>query len=416
MNNFHKISLNTFYQLVAKLINALSGFVILGLITRNFGEQSVGIYTLAITYVSLYFIAVDYGANAYAVKAIRQGTKQVFNKLLSQRLIISLIVIILATAIALVLPQQGYTSEVKTGIFIIIGVIIVQAILATSNAVFQERENFFFQMLINLVSASLNVLLVSITLSSSQSINYVFISFLLASISGAFTSLFLVKRYAKTILPIFDHTFNKQLAHQTLPLTISMITNLLYFRIDALIMPLYRDLSEIGRYNIAYRIFENALTIPTFLGNALYPTLLTLHQTKNFIPQMKKILLISVSIAISISILLIATAPFIVNLINGYIQPQTVDYLRILSLGLPLFFTTSLLMWVIITTGRQYSLIWIYGVNMVLSIVLNLIFIPQYGAYASAWITIALEAFVLILSIFALTKTRPTMQTTQSTT
>lgn len=406
MSTARRISLNTFYQLVAKFINAISGFIIIGAITRQLGEEAVGIYTLTLTYVSLYFIAVDYGANAYSVKAIRSGTKHVFNKLLAQRLIISLIVVVFAAIILLALPEQGYTSEVKTGIFTILGVIIVQAILATSNAIFQEKENFFYQMLINLISASLNAILVLIMLSNGGSINHLFYAFLLASICGALTSLSFVKRYTKSLKLIYDSTFNKQLAAQTLPITISMITNLLYFRIDALIMPIFRNIAEIGHYNVAYRIFENALTIPTFLGNALYPTMLTLHQTDKFYQQMKKILVTSISIAILTSIILIILAPLLITIISGYPQQQTIDYLRILSAGLPFFFTTSLLMWVIITTGKQRALMWIYGINMLISIILNITLIPTYGAYASAWTTIALEAFVLILSIIALKVTK----------
>ena len=43
-------------------------------------------------------------------------------------------------------------------------------------------------------------------------------------------------------------------------------------------------------------------------------------------------------------------------------------------------------------------LVYIYGGSMVFNIALIMVFIPQYGYMAAAWITVASEALVLLVS------------------
>ena len=55
-------------------------------------------------------------------------------------------------------------------------------------------------------------------------------------------------------------------------------------------------------------------------------------------------------------------------------------------------------MWILIAARKQHALVYIYGGSMVFNIALNMVFIPQYGYMAAAWITVASEALVLLVS------------------
>jgi O-antigen/teichoic acid export membrane protein len=64
----------------------------------------------------------------------------------------------------------------------------------------------------------------------------------------------------------------------------------------------------------------------------------------------------------------------------------------------PLYFISSLTMWILITQKKQWKLVGIYGVSMCSNILLNYLFVPQYGYTAAAWITVIGEAIVLLAS------------------
>ena len=75
---------------------------------------------------------------------------------------------------------------------------------------------------------------------------------------------------------------------------------------------------------------------------------------------------------------------------------MSVPLLRILLTGLPLFYLTSPLMWVLIIWKKQWQLSAIYALSLVFNFAANLIFIPIYGASAAAYVTIATEGVVLL--------------------
>jgi O-antigen/teichoic acid export membrane protein len=61
-------------------------------------------------------------------------------------------------------------------------------------------------------------------------------------------------------------------------------------------------------------------------------------------------------------------------------------------------------MWSLIVIGKQKALTLIYGTTMIINLLLNLLLIPVYGALASAYVTIATEIMVLILSTYVFIK------------
>jgi O-antigen/teichoic acid export membrane protein len=405
---------NTAWQIASKAINGISGLIIIGIISRTFGSVGVGQYTLILSYIGFYFIPVDFGLNAIAVKHLLDNGKDprhVFRNLLGIRITIGLIATIIAVAVAALLPYDaqknlGYSQQVKLGIALLSATILAQAILATTNAFFQSKHNYKFSFVANAVSAIFNTILVLLLVSSNQSFLVTISSFSLAGLTGAAVAVYLVKVNLKTVRPLMHQQYWKELITETLPLTTSLIINLIYFRVDSLLLPLFRDITEVGRYNVAYKVFDNLLVIPNYFANAIYPILLAKKQEgyQPFILLIKKSALYLAAFAIAISICSILLAPLAVKIITGFEEPNTIQYIQILSAGLITFFISSIIMWSLIVIGKQKALTLIYGTTMIINLILNLLLIPVYGALASAYLTIATEIMVLILSTYVFIK------------
>lgn len=393
-------------------MNAFAGLIILATIARTLGTTAVGEYTLILNYLGLFFILIDFGANAIVVKQLidTQDKKIIISKLLTIRLIWATILSLIAIALVWILPQsginQGYNTNIKTGVTLGAGVFLVMAILSTSNAVFQAKKNYAYVALINAVSATIQILLTYAFLQSTANLQSIIIAYLISGCAGAFTAYTLITRIHGKLIIKIDKNYTKQLLVETLPISITMLTNLIYFRIDSFILPIYRSLSEVGQYNIAYKVFDNILSIPTFASNALYPILLEKYKNNSYSTVINKSLKTYTSIAILITAVTYVVAPLIVLLLTGEYLNDTINYIRILSAGTIFFFLSSLLMMLIIIKNKQKHLIWIYGLNMIITIIGNLTLIPIYGAYASAYLTIALEAVVCILATVVLLKNK----------
>ena len=90
-------------QFIGKIITSLSTFLILGMVARNFQEKGTGIFTLALTYIGIFNLLVDFGFNAHLLKKENFD----FQKLLGTRIVWA----IFLTAIALVtLPFWPFSS------------------------------------------------------------------------------------------------------------------------------------------------------------------------------------------------------------------------------------------------------------------------------------------------------------------
>jgi len=160
---------------------------------------------------------------------------------------------------------------------------------------------------------------------------------------------------------------------------------------------------EVGTYGLAYKFFEMALVIPTFFMNAALPALILAKKTsdtKKLQTQIKTsgITLFLLSIVVSVG-------GWIAAPLFSLIKPEFVSSIppfKLLLIGLPIFYLSSLTMWVLVVEKKQTQMLIIYALSMVLNIIANAIFIPHYGYMAAAWVTILSEVFVLITSYMTL--------------
>ena len=185
-----------------------------------------------------------------------------------------------------------------------------------------------------------------------------------------------------------------KLVTPSLPLGVTLIFNLVYFRADSVIITLTRPTAEVGVYGLAYKIFEVVLVFPTFFMNAVYPFMI--QKTRD----MKKIFFRSALFLFLVSCLVLLVlwiAAPLVSLINIDFT-LSVNALRVLSLGLPFFFVTSATMWALIAVNKQTALAVIYGASMIINIVGNILLVPHYGYMAAAWLTVGCEGLVLVCS------------------
>lgn len=71
--------------------------------------------------------------------------------------------------------------------------------------------------------------------------------------------------------------------------------------------------------------------------------------------------------------------------------------LRILLIGVPIFYATSLALWINIALNKDNFLPFIYGFAALLNVSLNLFLIPRFGFNFAAWVTVITEATILLL-------------------
>lgn len=383
------VAKNTAAQLIGRGLSAITTFLVTLLVARQFGASGYGDFIKITTYAAFFYLVADFGMNAIYLQHRERGN---WGSLVTLRVLGGIFLIFVAIIILTLLPgtqTQGYTPLVRAGILLFVPTILFQSLITTANAIFQKKLRYdlatwaiFFGSLVTVVLLFLSKTLITVVgVVAAGTLVTALLSLLLATrLSGPVS-------FSPTMKDLKDLFF------PSIPLGITLLFNLVYFRADSVVITLTRPTAEVGVYGLAYKVFEVILVFPTFFMNAAYPLMLV---NKNF----RNILTRSFIFLFLISLLALGVvwfaAPLLVIIKNDFVQ--SIDALRILSLGLPFFFVTSATMWALVALKKQKILAVIYGISMLVNIVGNIILVPVHGFIAAAWMTVVGEAVVLLLS------------------
>ncbi len=404
---------NTGAQIIGKIAGSGTAFLSSVILARELGASGYGDFSKVVTYVSLFYLAADFGMNAiYLQKVAGTQDTRTWQELLGVRLTLAVGLTLLAVAGLLVLPigiDQGYTAGVRMGILVFAPSILLQAIITTGNGFFQKNLWYMGSTWALIFGSATPLLLLLAITGTTNTLSPIpaIIVFLLGTAVTASLSLRLIQNHKQPVRPVFRHKAFTNLLVPSIPLGLTLISNLVFFRIDTIILTLTRPTIEVGIYNFAYKIFELPLVIPTFSMNALYPLLVKalnenndsyLALTKNaFVPLLVISLVVGAGLWIFAPLVSLIQAEFV----------AAIPILRIFSLGMPFFFLSSITMWMLVSTRKYWHLFSIYGLSMIGVILSNAYFIPQYGALAAAWLTIFWEFVVFCASAIILTRRTP---------
>jgi O-antigen/teichoic acid export membrane protein len=176
--------------------------------------------------------------------------------------------------------------------------------------------------------------------------------------------------------------------------------NMAFASIDMLMLGLMADPRQVGLYSAAYRVINQVLYAYYFLTVALYPQLARQNQTQRVRMLRPRILVSLVALGTVIAgLVTLARRPLIAVLFGNEFLPATL-LLILLAWAVPLDFLTSYLTSAYIAWGMERKMLLCTLMAAASNIVLNLIWIPTYGAKAAAVNTlISYVIFLLSLAV-----------------
>lgn len=387
---------NTSYQLLAKFTSVLLTFITTILLIRLGGPDLYGELTKALSLIAIGFTATDFGLNAVAVRAMRGGTKtqiQVLTDTVLARGLLSLLVTLGVNLLMFLLPG-GYSFALKEVFWLGSLSIIFQGLYTSINAWFQ-RKLTYWKMSLSTVLGTL--------LGSLLSIYFVIFAPTLFNLLFATTLGYLVMSLSSLKLAglhlSFRSSLNSALAllRHSLPLGLILFANVVSSKVDTIVLGVFRSSAELGQYGFAYRIFDVALVVPSFVMNSIYPLLLDAKSgSKRRLIRLSSIFLLTLGVMGGFTLWLLA--PLITH-IRGDL-PLAILSLQLLALSLPLFYITSPIMWQLIEAGLEKKLLLVYVTAATVNASLNLFFVPLFGVVSSAVLT-GLTELIILLGLLA---------------
>lgn len=391
---FKAIASNTLAQLVSKFFGAGLTFVITVLIIRLASPTVFGDLTKSLVLIGLGFTLADFGLNAITVRDLGRGkdlSKQ-FSTLLYVRLFLSLLILFVLN-IALYFLPDAYSLSIR-GAFLLGSLSLVfQGVYTSCNAVFQHQQNYWLSTISTILGATASAGLTYYYLVTSPTLSHFLLATTLGYFVMAITSLSLVG-----IRPVSTKQADiLRLLKAAAPLGAILVSSVAGSKLDTLVLGSYWPSSVVGEYGFAYRIFDVLLVVPVFLTNALYPHLVRVNKSTD-LRFFKTGLGVMFLAGLVLTLITYFTSPLLEIIRPGL--NDSIRSLKLLSLGLPFFFTTAPLMWYLIAQSHEKKVLSIYLLATAFNLISNLIFVPNYGLAASAIITGATELFIFLSLLY----------------
>jgi len=392
-----KVSYNMGAAITARFFVGIIGIIILGLLTRYLGPGGFGNYDAILAYIFIFIAFADLGLYTIFVREIsRPGAdkEKIAGNILSLRLITTFVFAGIAVAVSFFLP---YSEIIKKGIMIASGFLIFSSLIQFFIGIFQKNLKIYFVSVSEIVAKLFQLGFVLFLIRYQISL-LGFIAAAVASQGIYFVIVYSFSRRMLKVSPRFNFEYWKKVLKISLPVAVSVVFTLIYFKIDTVLLSLLKPAEHVGIYSAAYRVLEQAIFFPAMYMGLIMPMLSrNFSDGKKFASIFNESFRHLVIFAVPSVIILFMLAPQVIALIGGDSFINSVGVLKILSFAIGIIFLGSLGGNALVALDLQKKGMWIYIFGALVNVGTNFIVIPRYSYYGAAWTTIITELIVLIL-------------------
>jgi len=402
-----KIAYNTLIQYFGKVVTTILGIFVIALMTRYLGRDGFGQYITVIAFLAFFGIIVDFGLSLTATRTVGKpglNASKYLSNMMTLRILSSFIFLGLAP---LVVWLFRYAIEVIWGVLIVTWSFFFISINNILASVFQKELKMFIYSLAEVAGRIILLSGIALAMYFKLSIYFIFLMITLGSFTHMFISYLAATKYVKFKFA-FDKDVWKAILKKSWPIAVSISCNLLYLKMDTIILSLVRPEADVGVYGAAYRVVDILTMLPSLFMGLVLPLFTAYWISKNkeklkSLMQMAFDAMVVIAIPIVLGTLILGRK--IMTLIAGSEFVISGDILKILIFAVGAIFMGVLFGYLVVGINKQKKMIWGYLSVAVVSLIGYIIFIPIYGYWAAAILTVISEALIAIITCIVVTRT-----------
>lgn len=378
-------------QVAIRMLSVLFGIAVI----RRFGSDTFGRYTAALAFVSLFSVLSDLGLGAWGVRAVAQNRDRT-NALVAQvacmRLALSAAtaLLIVGSAAFLYPPRQVLAIAVATG------TLFLFSVNGALDMAWLGRERLDVSSSVSVINQLAFVTIGTFVLVMHGGV----IALLLASLGALALATAVSWQLARRWLalgvarPVVREWW--PLVRGCAPIGAVQISLLISYKVDAVLLSIFRDSAAVGIYAVAYNLIFSLMLFSHSVNLALFPALARVADDRRALAQlveraMKYLLVVAVPIAFGGALL----APPLIRALYTDAYARSAVVLQIVIWVLPLMFLTEFLGYFATAIHRERKMGRAALVMAGANIALNLVCIPRFGIWAAAIITVVTEVIFL---------------------
>lgn len=408
MNVASRIIKNSSLLIIASLINNLMTFILTLFTARYLGTYNFGLISSATSLVGIFEIFTDMGLATFAIREVSRDktlTSKYFGTVFFLRVIFSVVTFIAYTLV--VLLSHTFTPE-GIDVMIIFGVYMIFNSLTLCNySLFQSNEKMQYQTIGNVIYSASVLAIILLIIFNGGNVIIVSLAYPIAIIlSFTYTVYIAIKHYPKLSLCL-EHTFLKKLITKGVPFGISYVFTSIYFWIALTILTFMSGSVAVGLFSASQKLLLVIAAMITLISNSIFPVMSELF-TKDKLKLADlyhKLMKYMIIIAMPIVLGCVIFSHDIINIIYGASYTQGSNALSILIWAGIFLFLSNISTTLLGAINRQFTVTKIVAIGAFVSIILNVILIKFYSYIGASIATVCIEALILSLTLYALSKT-----------
>ena len=401
-NAMRLVAVNTGVQLGGRVAGAGIALVQVGILSHYLHSQGYGRYAFVLAVIGFFGMITELGVGNVGVRWLNQGEASgrvpALRAMLGARTILALLAVAASQIFALLAPMDAIERQ---GI-LLMSALYLLTIPAAVGSLFQAELEMQYLSAAVLAQIALGLVLVmALVWTHATLLPLLSVQLAVSAFGACALYIVVVRRCGLALTPSLSRGFRMVL--EALPIGVITVLNVVYLRIDTILLGIIRGASDVARYTAATRFIDLATLGSTALVASIYPLLVRVSaepgRTKlrtAYQLGVDVMVFVAVPTAVAWSIL----APAMISLVYPSDFGPAVGALRVLSWVLvPLFFN-QVLGAVILAVHRERTFVWISLAAALSNIALNLIFIPRFGILAASVITVVSEVLVTSAAMY----------------
>ena len=397
MGKFTKDSLITFITRVLSLIFGLGTSVI---IARVLGPEGKGIYALAILLPATLIMFCNFGiaqASVFYIGKKKYSVEEIFGNNIIFSFLLTIFTLLIGLIITFFFANSLFPNVAKGYFLLALFLLPLNFFLSFVNYILlglQKIKEFnFIRILQNFMFL---ILIILFLLGLGLGLKAVIVANILSCFFGTIFLFFLARKIIGSPSLHFNKSYFKDAFYYGTKIYLGNIIQFFHYRIDMFLINIFLNPIAVGFYSVAVVISEGIWLVSQSAGTVLFPRVSSetdKKRLKEFTPAVCRNVLFITALG---SILLFFLSRWLIILLYSEKFLDSVLPFQILLIG-----TVTISGWRILVNdlygrGRPELNIYISLFSVILNIILNVIWIPEYGIAGAAWATSISYTFAFV--------------------
>ena len=405
MSTIKKVARNTGVVITGEVIFRIISLFVTIYLARYLGTVGFGKYNFVFAYLAFFGVVTDLGLHQILVREMSRDPS-ITAKLIGNAYFIKLALTIFAVVLSIaVITLMSYPIDTTTYIYIASFTLLFMSFSEFYAAIFQANLRMEYNIIAKLTFKVLSACLILWIVITHGTLMQVMIVLVFSELVKTMISYSFSRKFVRPQFKI-DFELWKYLFKECLPLTLSTIIWVIYFRIDVVMLSVMMGDADVGLYSAAYKLCEPFSLIPYALMVSLFPVMSASFKTseerlvKSYRLNLKYLLIITLPIAIGVSIL----SDNFIFLIYGAEFSGSAVALKILIWGLVFASGSGIFGNLLVSLGKQKLGLYITALCALGNISLNFVLIPLMSYVGASIASVITALLTCMLGFYFVSK------------